>query len=81
MNAQHETLKKRINKVCQHWKRLILLKGGSLTLLCTAAALSLGFLMDSFFEFEGSARFFLMTGIVTTFVVTLFWTMVRRSAS
>ncbi|MCH7755066.1 hypothetical protein IH970_08085 [candidate division KSB1 bacterium] len=77
MNARHEILKKRINKVRQHWKKLILMKGGSLTLLSTVAALSIGFLMDSFFELEGSARFLLMTGIVTTFVVTLFWTLVR----
>lgn len=77
MNARHETLKRRINKVCQHWKMLILLKGGSITLLSTIAALLFVFLLDFLLELEGAARFFLMTGIVTTFVVTLFWTIVR----
>lgn len=77
MNARHQTLKNRIDRVCRHWKRLILLKGTSITALSTIAFLLFAFLMDSLLELSGSVRFFMLVAIVTTFVITFFWTIVR----
>ncbi len=77
MKERHRSLKRRVCEVRNRWRRLILLKGISVTLLSTVAVFLAAYVLDSTFELSDVLRFLFLIALVTVFFLVLYSTVIR----
>ncbi|MCG8606849.1 hypothetical protein MJD09_17920 [bacterium] len=68
MNNQHRILKEKISQVYRRWRKVVIFKGASKSLIVTVAALLLVFLLDTIFQLGPT---FLISLLVLVSVVSL----------